>query len=302
MATKTENDYVGNGSTKLYSFTFPYIEIGDVYVSIDGVDQALTTEYSFANATTISFVTAPPSGSAIRIYRRTKSDDLSNVFYPGSAIRAQDLNDNFVQNLYVTQESVNEAADASAAAEVAQAAAQQAAIDAQQAADDATQAAQDAAQAAQDSASASVDATNALIAANAAQDAANLAKLDAAAAKADASTAVNSATSAESNASLAQAAATSAQESATKALIASQDALASAEAALILIENFIGSGVAYDILYQVAAGSAGSKSIDLGDLSSISTCSNTHFPGEDVVTSQTYNMGLGCSSIDYGSV
>jgi len=53
MATTTENNYVGNGSTTLYSFTFPYIEVSDVYVSIDGVDQTITTEYSFASATTI---------------------------------------------------------------------------------------------------------------------------------------------------------------------------------------------------------------------------------------------------------
>ena len=61
MAT-TENTYTGNGSTTLYSFTFPYIEESDVYVSLDG---SATTAYSYANATQIEFNTAPASGVAI---------------------------------------------------------------------------------------------------------------------------------------------------------------------------------------------------------------------------------------------
>ena len=39
MATTTEYIYVGDGSTVLYSFTFPYIEVRDVNVSLDGVEQ-----------------------------------------------------------------------------------------------------------------------------------------------------------------------------------------------------------------------------------------------------------------------
>jgi hypothetical protein len=32
----TENKYTGNGSTVLYSFTFPYLEVTDIKVSLDG--------------------------------------------------------------------------------------------------------------------------------------------------------------------------------------------------------------------------------------------------------------------------
>ena len=110
MAT-TRNNYVGNGSTYLYSFTFPYLSIGDIKVTLDGVLQTRLTEYSIANATQVSFVTTPPNGAKISIYRETADDDLAAVFYPGSAIRAKDLNDNFTQNLYVTQESGRTAGD-----------------------------------------------------------------------------------------------------------------------------------------------------------------------------------------------
>lgn len=101
MAT-TQNTYTGNGSTTAYSFTFPYLETTDIKVSLDAVD---TTAYTLSNATTVSFTTAPTSGAAIRIYRNTDTDNLKANFFPGSAIKASDLNDNFTQNLYVTQES-----------------------------------------------------------------------------------------------------------------------------------------------------------------------------------------------------
>jgi hypothetical protein len=70
----TQNTYTGNGSTVLYSFTFPYLETTDVKVTVNGV---ITTAYTFANATTIQFNTAPVAGAAIRIYRDTDDASLS---------------------------------------------------------------------------------------------------------------------------------------------------------------------------------------------------------------------------------
>jgi len=102
----TQNTYTGNGSTTNYSFTFPYLEETDVKVSLNGNDQSTST-YSFANATTISFNTAPANGVAIRIYRSTDQDSPPTTFFAGSAIRAQDLNENFLQQLYIAQETAN---------------------------------------------------------------------------------------------------------------------------------------------------------------------------------------------------
>jgi hypothetical protein len=112
----TENQYTGNGSTVLYSFTFPYLETTDIKVSLNGT---VTTAYTLANATTIEFNTAPANGVAIRIYRVTDDAALSAQFYPGSAIRSTDLNDNFTQNLYVTQESNRDATQAITTADAA---------------------------------------------------------------------------------------------------------------------------------------------------------------------------------------
>lgn len=107
----TENTYTGNGSTVLYSFTFPYLETTDIKVSLNGVN---TTAYTLANATTVQFNSAPANGVAIRIFRETDDTTLVAQFYPGSAIRAQDLNDNYTQSLYVAQETRRDSFAASA--------------------------------------------------------------------------------------------------------------------------------------------------------------------------------------------
>ena len=103
MAT-TQNTYTGDGTTVLFSFNFPYLKTTDIKVSLGG---SITTAYTLANAQQIQFNTAPGSGVAIRIYRETDDTDLDAEFYPGSAIRSQDLNDNFDKVLYIAQETKN---------------------------------------------------------------------------------------------------------------------------------------------------------------------------------------------------
>ena len=97
----TENSYTGNGSTTNYSFTFPYLKSTDVQVQVDA---AVTTAWQFANATTVQFNTAPSNGAKIKILRDTNVDSLAATFYAGSSIKSEDLNDNYTQNLYKTQE------------------------------------------------------------------------------------------------------------------------------------------------------------------------------------------------------
>ena len=109
----TQNTYTGDGSTVLFSFTFPYIATTDIKVSVDGT---ATTAFSLANATTIQFNTAPASAAAIRIFRDTEINSLAAEFFSGSAIRASDLNDNFSQSLYVIQEVADRFVDNNAAA------------------------------------------------------------------------------------------------------------------------------------------------------------------------------------------
>ena len=128
MATTKDTLSGINGSKKQFPFTFPYLKQSDLKVELihssGGSTTLDNTKFSFANATTIEFNTidsatdwqettgAPKTGVTGSVYRDTSSANLSATFYPGSAIRSSDLNDNYTQNLYVTQEAENDAADA----------------------------------------------------------------------------------------------------------------------------------------------------------------------------------------------
>ena len=132
MAT-TENALSGiNGTKKKFSFTFPYLKTTDLKVELvrtttaDSTTTTTTldsTEFTFPTATEVELsagdatnwqeTTGAPKadGSGYtysgKVYRSTASDALTATFYPGSAIRSADLNDNYTQNLYVTQEANN---------------------------------------------------------------------------------------------------------------------------------------------------------------------------------------------------
>ena len=99
--------YKGDGVQKLFTFPFTYLSENDIRVSFwdtktkDYADIA-DTKWKFANATTVEFVDAPPIPSAtdvfnVRIYRVTDISRMERLFYPGSAIRAEDLNEDFDQ-------------------------------------------------------------------------------------------------------------------------------------------------------------------------------------------------------------
>ena len=106
MATTltTEHSYTGNGSTTNYSVTFAYLKEADVKVTLDHV---ATTAFTFANATTIQFTTAPATGVKIRIFRDTDVDAARFVFASGSALKAGELNENLDQLLYADQEKAS---------------------------------------------------------------------------------------------------------------------------------------------------------------------------------------------------
>lgn len=116
MAT-TQNTFTGNGSNLgPFSFTFLWLDPADIKVSVNNVLQTAGTHY---NLQSLNYSTksggqvlftsgnAPANGAAIRIYRDTDDSSLSATFYPGSAIRSQDLNDNYTQILYKAQEVTN---------------------------------------------------------------------------------------------------------------------------------------------------------------------------------------------------
>jgi hypothetical protein len=126
----TQNTFNGDGSNLgPFSFTFKWLEPTDIKVTVSGVLKTAGTHY---NLQSLNYATksggqvlftagnAPAVGTGnIVVYRQTDDSDLSATFNSGSAIRAQDLNDNFIQGLYVTQEANNNVITANATADAA---------------------------------------------------------------------------------------------------------------------------------------------------------------------------------------
>lgn len=246
----TQNTYTGNGSTTNYSITFEYLEETDIKVTLNGT---LTTAYTLANATTVSFTTAPGAGVAIRIYRDTDVDALQSTFFAGSAIRAQDLNDNFLQSNYSVQEIKDRFLDRSGGTMSGQLnmgnnkiinlgtptasadASTKDYVDSQvgsvsasatAAAASASAAATSASNAASSASAASTSASNASTSASNASSSASAASTSASNAAASASTATTQASNASTSASNASTSATNAANSATSAASSAASALA----------------------------------------------------------------------------
>jgi len=108
MTTSCESTrikYKGNGTQVLFTFPFEYINEPDVQVFLYNEDTDIwvnqLNKFVFANATTVEFLTAPPAPvediDNILIARATDISRMYATFYPGSSIRAQDLNLDFDQ-------------------------------------------------------------------------------------------------------------------------------------------------------------------------------------------------------------
>lgn len=97
----TQVAYTGDGSTTQYTLPFTYIDQSEVIVE---VNRSATTDFTFSNATTIQLNTAPANGVLVLITRNTDIDTTKVIYYPGSAIRAEDLNTNFDQSRLSVQE------------------------------------------------------------------------------------------------------------------------------------------------------------------------------------------------------
>ena len=105
--------YRGDGVLKLFTFPFTYMSYDDIVVFLYNETtkewESQENKFIFANATTVEFFVPPPAPedatlNNIWIARNSDLDQMLKEFYPGSAIRAQDLNDNFDQLRLAIQE------------------------------------------------------------------------------------------------------------------------------------------------------------------------------------------------------
>lgn len=96
--------YVGDGTTRRYSFAFPYIAREHVKVSVSGQDQVKDLTWYFVSASEIEFFNAPVSDAPIVIRRVTDRTNRLVDFENGSVLTEEELDLAHKQHFYVTQE------------------------------------------------------------------------------------------------------------------------------------------------------------------------------------------------------
>ena len=117
MAISYDEITAGSNQT-VYNFNFDYIEASDVKVKLNGTD---TSAYTLSGQKEVTLTTAPTQNTVVRIYRDTNSTTLEKTFVSGSTLKAEELNANFKQSLYVTQETTREVAESNAGSVITQA-------------------------------------------------------------------------------------------------------------------------------------------------------------------------------------
>ena len=102
-------EYIGNGNQTDYTFPFEYNERQDVAVAFWNEEylvwEPVTEGWEFLNDTTLRFEEAPENEQKLIIYRCTDIEPLPAEFFPGTPIKARDLNDNF----FVLKNAIEEA-------------------------------------------------------------------------------------------------------------------------------------------------------------------------------------------------
>ena len=257
MATITQNTYTGDGVTTTFVISFPYISVLDVKVEVDGVLLGVDG-YLFSATDMIELTTAPEVGAFIYIYRQTNVDTLPATFFPGSSIRAEDLNTDLTHVLYVSQEGQRQNDSSSGDAATAIAVANQAKDEAE-----------------------------------AATVVANAASVKADQALTDSSGAASSAATAEAQANAASASANSAATDAQSALAQVADAEAAAAAAQLAAEEAADAveDAVIDGGVLTVNGQSGIVSLSLTSLTDVETSTADHIPtdGQALVWSTAMN-------------
>lgn len=93
--------YTGTGTTTQFPITFPYIDASHIFVSVNGVDVAFSTD-TINQVVTLS--SAPALSADIRVYRFTPRNKTYSDFSRGNALGQRNMNNSFLWQLYISQE------------------------------------------------------------------------------------------------------------------------------------------------------------------------------------------------------
>ena len=110
-------DYAADPAQTDFIFTFDYLEDEHVVVTVDGVTQTLTTNYTIDLTSTKKIVLSNPTtplagGEIVRIRRKSQPDTNLVDFVNGSVLTESELDRAYLHNRYLAEE-ISELNDAS---------------------------------------------------------------------------------------------------------------------------------------------------------------------------------------------
>lgn len=97
----TKRTYTADGTANTFTIPFPYLDREHIVVSVNGVQ---ATNIVFLSDSQVQIAPTPSAGQKVRIARYTPYNTPVAEFRDGGVTRAQDLNANSTQSLYVIQE------------------------------------------------------------------------------------------------------------------------------------------------------------------------------------------------------
>lgn len=95
--------YKGDGSQSTFMIPFDYLQKDFVKVTINEVDKVYAQDYN-VDGRELSFPTAPPSGSIIKIYRETPTDRMVK-WNEGSVLTSSNMTTQQIQELHLIEET-----------------------------------------------------------------------------------------------------------------------------------------------------------------------------------------------------
>jgi len=98
-------NYTADGDTVNYTIPFPYLYTTHIKVYVQGILKSSGTHYSFLNASTIQFTSAPLENEIITIKRESGRDARLVDFQTGSLLKEEDLDKDSTQLFYLMQEA-----------------------------------------------------------------------------------------------------------------------------------------------------------------------------------------------------
>lgn len=97
--------YEGDGVQTDFTFSFPYLSTSHVKVFLNGLLQLKSLNYNLIGANTIRFDDPPGANALIEIKRQTSPGDPIVDFVDASSLRAEDLDNAYLHNFYLSQEA-----------------------------------------------------------------------------------------------------------------------------------------------------------------------------------------------------